>query len=215
LPGTDKSPQNLGGAPDEGRNKTGAPFLSPYGRPRRSSSVSQRTMSRWRKLVRTKAEQCAPDDLLVESAVLDYVITERPEGVSIPMLALRFNAEFDQGVSGLAVERAVRELVRDGYLRMHGGKVVLHKPRPGCHCNRTGERRSSRFATVSPWDAAKLSRSGAAPRIRIASHFGSRPIRLFGLVADLEIHSRELLKGLVWRLGEVRPWDFERREEGR
>jgi hypothetical protein len=64
------------------------------------------------------------DDSLVEAVVLAYVITERPEGVTIPALALRFNAEFDQGVCGSAVERAVLELVRDGRLWMQSGKVV-------------------------------------------------------------------------------------------
>ena len=62
--------------------------------------------------------------MLVEAVVLAYVVGERPEGVTIPMLALRFNAEFDQGDTGSAVERAVRELVRDGRLQMQGGKVV-------------------------------------------------------------------------------------------
>lgn len=60
----------------------------------------------------------------VESIVLAYVKTERPEGVYLAALALHFNAEFGQGSTGLAVERAVRELVRDGRLRMRGGKVV-------------------------------------------------------------------------------------------
>jgi hypothetical protein len=46
----------------------------------------------------------------------------------IPMLALRFNAEFGQGESGSAVERAVRELVCDGRLRMQRGKVVPGRP---------------------------------------------------------------------------------------
>jgi hypothetical protein len=79
----------------------------------------------WRKRVRAQTERRASDDdVLVESVVLAYVVTERPEGEMIPMLALRFNAEFDQGVSGSAIERAVRELVCDGRLRMQRGKVV-------------------------------------------------------------------------------------------
>lgn len=68
------------------------------------------------------------DDVLVESVVLAYIVTERPESVMIPMLAFRFNAEFDQGESGSAVERAVRELVCDGRLRMRRGKVVPDRP---------------------------------------------------------------------------------------
>jgi hypothetical protein len=83
----------------------------------------------WRRRVRTHAERGASDDgVLVESVVLAYIVTERPEGVMIPTLALRFNAEFDQGVSGSAVERAVRELVCDGRLRMQRGKVVPNRP---------------------------------------------------------------------------------------
>ena len=62
--------------------------------------------------------------MVVESVVLAYIVAERPEGVIIPMLALRFNAEFEQGVNGSAVERAVRELVREGWLEMQGGKVI-------------------------------------------------------------------------------------------
>jgi hypothetical protein len=70
---------------------------------------------RWRSGVR---------DMLVESVVLAYIVNEWPDGVTIPALALRFNAEFDQGVSGSAVERAVRELVRDGRLQIRAGRVV-------------------------------------------------------------------------------------------
>jgi hypothetical protein len=66
----------------------------------------------------------APDERLIQSVLLAYVETEQPEGVTILMLSLRFNAEFEQGIGGSAVERAVRELVRDGLLRMRGGKVV-------------------------------------------------------------------------------------------
>ncbi|MCW2987409.1 MAG: hypothetical protein JWM24_347 [Solirubrobacterales bacterium] len=82
----------------------------------------------WRRRVRTDSKRCASDDVVVESVVLAYIVTERPEGVTIPMLALRFNAEFDQGISGSAIERAVRELVCDGQLRMHRGKVVPDRP---------------------------------------------------------------------------------------
>lgn len=81
-------------------------------------------MPAWsRKRVRAQAERpTSDDDVLVEAVVLAYIVTERPEGVMIPMLALRFNAEFDQGESGSAVERAVRELVCDGRLRMQRGR---------------------------------------------------------------------------------------------
>jgi hypothetical protein len=83
----------------------------------------------WRKRIRIQAEQATTDDdVLVESVVLAYIVNERPEGVTIPMLAVRFNAEFDQGDGGSAVERAVRELVCDGRLRMQRGKVVPYRP---------------------------------------------------------------------------------------
>jgi hypothetical protein len=85
----------------------------------------------WRRRVREQPERRAADDVLVESVVLAYIVAERPEGVMIPLLALRFNAEFDQGVSGPAVEQAVRELVRDGRLRMQDGKVVPDRPGRG------------------------------------------------------------------------------------
>ena len=72
-----------------------------------------------------KAERRASDDdVLVESAVLAYIVAEHPEGVTIPLLALHFDDELEQGFSGSAVERAVRELVCDGRLRMQRGKVV-------------------------------------------------------------------------------------------
>jgi hypothetical protein len=77
------------------------------------------------------AERRTAEDIRVESAVLAHIVVERPEGVIIPMLALRFSAEFDQGSSGSAVERAVRELVCDGRLRMQGGKVVPIDPAVG------------------------------------------------------------------------------------
>jgi len=82
---------------------------------------------RWKRRSQTESERCAAD-VVVESILLAYVAIERPEGVTIPLLALRFNAEFDQGVDGSAVERAVRELVRDGRLRMRGGSVVPNRP---------------------------------------------------------------------------------------
>lgn len=81
-----------------------------------------------RRRIERRAERRPAEDIRVESAVLAHIVVERPEGVIIPMLALRFGAEFDQGSSGLAVERAVRELVRDGRLRMQGGRVVPTVP---------------------------------------------------------------------------------------
>lgn len=78
----------------------------------------------WERGLRENSEQCAADDVLVESVVLAYIVGECPEGVSILTLSLRFNAELDQGIGGLAVERAVRELVCSGRLQMQGGKVV-------------------------------------------------------------------------------------------
>ena len=82
---------------------------------------------RWRKQDRSDSERSPSGDVVVESVVLAYIVSDRPEGVTIPMLALRFNAEFEQGVSGSAVERAVRELC-DGRLQMQGGKVVPNRP---------------------------------------------------------------------------------------
>jgi hypothetical protein len=75
-----------------------------------------------------QSERRGSDDVLVESVLLAYIVYERPEGVLIPMLALRFSAEFDQDLGGSAIERAVRELVCDGRLQMQGGKVVPGPP---------------------------------------------------------------------------------------
>jgi hypothetical protein len=85
----------------------------------------------WRRRERSKSGRYAATDTLVESVVLAYVLTERPEGVMIPTLALHFNAEFDQGVDGSAVERAVRELVCAGLLRMEGARVMADRPGRG------------------------------------------------------------------------------------
>ena len=79
---------------------------------------------RWRRRIQAEPEKSISEDVLVESVVLAYIVTECPDGVTIPALALRFNAEFDQGASGSAVERAVRELVRDGRLQIQAGRVV-------------------------------------------------------------------------------------------
>lgn len=79
---------------------------------------------RGRRLVRAKVKRCAPGDLSVELAILACLAVERSEGVTIPMLARRFNTEFDQGISGSAVERAVRGLVRDGWLQTQGARVA-------------------------------------------------------------------------------------------
>jgi hypothetical protein len=78
----------------------------------------------WTRRDRKEPGRIGIDDALVQSVVLAYIITERSEGVTIPMLSLHFNAEFDQGEKGLAVERAVRELVSEGRLRMEVGLVV-------------------------------------------------------------------------------------------
>jgi hypothetical protein len=78
----------------------------------------------WKRKPRENSERCVADAVLVESVVLAYVVGECPQGVTIPTLAVRFNAEFDQGIGGLAVERAVRELVCAGRLQMQGGRVV-------------------------------------------------------------------------------------------
>jgi hypothetical protein len=63
-------------------------------------------------------------DMLVQSVLLAYVVFERPDGVTIVELALRFSAEFGQGHTGDAVERAVRELVRMRLLQMNGSRVI-------------------------------------------------------------------------------------------
>jgi hypothetical protein len=64
---------------------------------------------RWRRRDRTESERRAANDLWSNRA-LAYVFTERPQGAAIPALALHFHTEFDQGIGGSAVERAVREL---------------------------------------------------------------------------------------------------------
>lgn len=83
---------------------------------------------RWLQPVRAEAKPGSADDFLVEEAVFDYIAGEQPGGVTIPMLALRFNAEFDQGIGGSAVERAVRELVCDDWLQMRGAAVIPVRP---------------------------------------------------------------------------------------
>lgn len=80
--------------------------------------------ARWRNQAEAQRERRGSDNADVESAVFAYIVGERPKGVTVPMLALRFNDEFDQGIDGSAVERAVRELVRDGRLQMQGGRVI-------------------------------------------------------------------------------------------
>jgi hypothetical protein len=77
--------------------------------------------------VRAESARGASGDALVESIVLAYIVAERPQGVTIPALALHFNAEFEQGVDGSAVERAVRELVRDGRLEIRAGRVLPNR----------------------------------------------------------------------------------------
>jgi hypothetical protein len=114
------------------------PYFSPQGVPVVSYSVSLRTPSWQKRRVWTDSRQDAAEDMLVESVVLAHLITERPQGMTILMLSLHFNAEFDQGVEGSAVERAVRELVRDGQLRMEGGRVVPGRP-GGNGVRRTGK----------------------------------------------------------------------------
>lgn len=89
-----------------------------------SGPASQRMPHWWRRRARAGAGVSISEDMLVESVVLTYIITECPEGVTIPALALRFNAKFEQGVAGSAVERAVRELVCDGRLQIRGGHVI-------------------------------------------------------------------------------------------
>jgi hypothetical protein len=79
---------------------------------------------RRRRRGRSNFQRHPPEDIVVQAVVLAYIVAECPEGVMIPTLALRFNAEFDQGYGGSAVERAVRELVCDGRLRMQGGRVI-------------------------------------------------------------------------------------------
>ena len=102
----------------------GALPYSLKGVPAAPRPLSQRMPGLWRKRDRTRFRRRGSEDMLVEAVVLAYVVTERPEGVPIPALALHFNAEFDQGIGGSAIERAVRELVCAGRLRMKGAKVV-------------------------------------------------------------------------------------------
>jgi hypothetical protein len=61
------------------------------------------------------------DDLRIQSAILCYVLGEGHREETIPQLARRFSSEDGEGD---AVERAVRELVGAGLLRIERGKVV-------------------------------------------------------------------------------------------
>jgi hypothetical protein len=115
---------SLKGGESDGRPNA----LSPAGRPRRSLLKHTANAGLVEKTSPAQSERRGSDDVLVESVLLAYIVYERPEGVLIPMLALRFSAEFDQDLGGSAIERAVRELVCDGRLQMQGGKVVPGPP---------------------------------------------------------------------------------------
>jgi len=75
-----------------------------------------------------RPEPVSYDDLLVESAVLAFVIGERPGGVTIPELSRLLNAERGEDGEDDAVERAVRELVRARLLRCAGGLLLPQRP---------------------------------------------------------------------------------------
>lgn len=111
----------------------GAPYrtFSPGAPPPCPEEIQAQMRGRWRRRDRAGSDLRAGTDIVVESVVHAYVLTECPEGVTIATLALHFDAEFDQGVEGSAVERAVRELVRDRRLRMQGARVVVDRPGRG------------------------------------------------------------------------------------
>lgn len=70
-------------------------------------------------------DSTAPNDCFaVESAVLAYVLGERAEGVTIFELGIALNGGLVDITKNDAIERAVRELVRDGLLRMNGASVA-------------------------------------------------------------------------------------------
>jgi hypothetical protein len=64
------------------------------------------------------------EDLTVESAVLAFVVGERPEGTTIFDLGWKMNGGTIDTRENDAIERAVRELVRARLLRMEGALVV-------------------------------------------------------------------------------------------
>jgi hypothetical protein len=124
LPGMD-SPVDWAGRLTRDGSNGGAHRTFPVpGVPAAPSRSSHQMPGRWRNQVGGEAKECASDDVLVESIVLAYIVAEHPEGVTIPMLALHFDAELGQVLTGSAVERAVRELVCEGRLEIQGGKVV-------------------------------------------------------------------------------------------
>lgn len=82
---------------------------------------------RWQKAKRahqTNVLSCPSyDDLRMESAVFCYVVGEGHHDKTIPELSWELSSLSD-GVEGDAVERAVREFVGAGLLRIDGGRVV-------------------------------------------------------------------------------------------
>lgn len=72
-----------------------------------------------------EASQCPEtpgyDDRSAQSAVLAYLVNERPGGERIPELSRRFSLSEE----GDVIERAIRELVRARLLCIEHGKVVL------------------------------------------------------------------------------------------
>jgi hypothetical protein len=58
------------------------------------------------------------ENTVTESAVLAYVVNERPQGATVPALALAL------GIPRNAVSDAVGSLIRSGILRESGGMVT-------------------------------------------------------------------------------------------
>ena len=123
LPGTDDPAHRSGSLTRT--DQLGAPcFKLPRASPLLLPLPHNAMASWWKRLARKDPERRPPVDVVVQSVVLAYIVAECPEGVSIALLARHFNAEFEQGIDGTAVECAVRELVSNGQLRTQGGKVV-------------------------------------------------------------------------------------------
>lgn len=108
LAGRNCQPRDWTGRLTRGRIERGRPSCFSPGVP---PSLLLSLMARARLVEkRDQTESGGPEDSLVESVVLAYVVTKRSESVTILELAQRFSAEFDQGASESAVERAVLEL---------------------------------------------------------------------------------------------------------
>lgn len=78
----------------------------------------------WLKRATAKATVEAYDETMAQSVVLTYVLTECPKGVTLVDLSARLNGQLYHPEDGMAVERAVRELVRARLLHIDDGRIV-------------------------------------------------------------------------------------------